>query len=177
MITTQQLAEAMLCPSERAEKWIDALNAAMAEYEINTPNRIAAFLAQIGHESGRLVWVREIWGPTPAQRRYEERTDLGNIYPGDGRKYLGRGLIQITGRNNYKRCGDALGLDLVSHPDLLEQPRVAARSAAWFWQKHRCNELAEAGNFTGLTKIINGGLNGIADRIALWDYAKSALTA
>lgn len=175
MITAQQLAEAICCPLERAQRWADPLNAAMIEYGIATPARIAAFLAQIGHESGRLRYVREIWGPTAAQSRYEGRADLGNLCLGDGRFFMGRGLIQITGRANYKALGAALGLDLESSPKLLEQPAAAARSAAWFWKTHGCNELADDGLFSSITKRINGGLNGQAERVALWESARRAL--
>lgn len=121
---------------------------------------MAAFIAQIGHESGQLVYVREIWGPTPAQTKYEGRADLGNTVPGDGLKCRGRGLIQITGRANYAACGEALGLDLINHPELLEQPQYACMSAAWFWATKGLNTLADAGDFDRITKRINGWLNG-----------------
>lgn len=175
MITARQLQDAIGCPVERAEKWVGALNAAMRRFEINTPERIRAFLAQIGHESGRLLYVREIWGPTPAQARYEGRADLGNTHQGDGWFYRGRGLIQITGRANYRACGLALGLSLISIPALLEQPENAALSAAWFWATHGCNELADAGNFTAITRRINGGLNGQAERVALLAQASTVI--
>jgi putative chitinase len=147
----------------------------MHEFEINTPVRQAAFLAQVGHESGGLHWMVELWDPTPAQRRYETRYDLGNTAPGDGYKYRGRGLIQLTGRGNYKRAGDALGVDLVEHPELLGEPGLACRSAGWFWRSHGCNELADAGKFEAITKVINGGLNGYPERLGLWERAKEVL--
>ncbi len=175
-ITDLQLQAALGCSAAHAELYVAPLNAAMQRYDINTPARICAFLAQVGHESGRLVYAREIWGPTPAQAAYEGRADLGNVYPGDGSLFRGRGLIQITGRANYKTCGTALGLDLESHPEMLEQPAVAARSAAWFWDKHGCNALADADEFIAITRKINGGLNGQTDRIALWDQTKAAIT-
>lgn len=177
MITAEQIAEALACPVERAKKWVDALNAAMARYEINTPVRQAAFLAQVGHESGRLIYVREIWNPAqcPWQAKYEGRADLGNTVAGDGVKYKGRGLIQITGRANYKACGDALGIDCLNSPELLEQIGNAAMSAAWFWKTHGLNELADAGDFKAITKRINGGYNGQDDRVALLDSATEAL--
>lgn len=159
----------------RATRWLKALQAACDEYEINTSLRVAAFLAQIGHESGRLIYVREIWGPTPAQQRYEGRKDLGNTQPGDGKRFMGRGLIQITGRANYARAVTALQLDLISHPELLEVPTNAARSAGWFWSKEGLNELADADEFETITRRINGGLNGEADRLALYTAAKHAL--
>jgi putative chitinase len=149
----------------------------MAEFEINTPERQAAFLAQIGHESGGLHFTVEIWGPTEAQRRYEGRYDLGNVAPGDGFKFRGRGLIQITGRANYEKAGEGLGVDLISEPEKLGEPELAARSAAWFWGTHGLNELADAGDFEKITKRINGGLTGYAERLGLYAAAKEALEA
>jgi putative chitinase len=176
MITAEQLRAALAIPLDRAQRWVDAINSAMDEFDINTPERVAAFIAQVGHESGRLLYSREIWGPTPVQEKYEGRTDLGNVFPGDGSKFRGRGLIQITGRSNYKACGSALGIDFESHPEILEQPDAASRSAAWFWKAHGCNELADAGQFEHITRRINGGLNGQPERIALWDSTKAAIT-
>ena len=136
---------------------------------------MAAFIAQIGHESGQLQYVREIWGPTAAQLRYEGRADLGNTVTGDGSRYRGRGLIQITGRANYAACGEALGIDLINHPELLEQPQYACLSAAWFWAMKGLNTLADAGEFNTVTRRINGGLNGLADRLSLWVKAREVL--
>lgn len=147
----------------------------MHEFAINTPARQAAFLAQIGHESGGLKWLVELWGPTAAQARYEVRQDLGNREPGDGFRFRGRGLIQLTGRNNYVRASEALKVDLVKEPELLGQPGLACRSAGWFWKEHGCNELADAGQFERLTKRINGGLNGYPERLALWAKAQEVL--
>lgn len=178
-MTPKQLAEAVQCPLGRAEKWADPLNTAMDRYEITTPERQAAFLAQVGHESGRLVFVREIWSPAqcPWQAKYEGRLDLGNTQLGDGARFKGRGLIQITGRANYRACGASLELALEETPELLEQPGYAALSAAWFWNTHGCNALADAGDFEHITRKINGGLNGEADRLVLWATAKNAMGA
>lgn len=159
----------------KADEFLAPLGAAMDEFGIDTPVRQAAFLAQIGHESGQLQYTRELWGPTDAQRGYEGRADLGNVVDGDGFRFRGRGLIQITGRANYAACGVALGLDLLAHPDLLEGPVNACRSAAWFWHLHGLNALADAGDFEHLTKRINGGLNGYPDRVGLWGRAKNVL--
>ena len=174
-LTAQQLAQGLSCPLDRATAWCAPLNAAMARFAINTPHRVAAFIAQVGHESGRLAYVREIWNPAqcPWQAHYEGRADLGNIHPGDGSLYRGRGLIQITGRDNYRACGIALGLPLESSPALLEKPDNAALSAAWFWATHGCNELADQGDLHAITHVINGGYNGLRDRLALFDQAKS----
>jgi putative chitinase len=165
------LSRAIDCPMLRAVRWIEPLTKAMQRYQINTVARQAAFLAQIGHESGRLFYVREI----ASGAAYEGRKDLGNTAPGDGRKYKGRGLIQITGRNNYTLCGNALGLDLVTNPELLEVPHNAAMSAAWFWFNNKLNDLADKGDFKKITRRINGGYNGLADRISLHASALKAL--
>jgi len=158
--------------SGRASRFLAPLNAAMEEFDINTPARQAAFLAQIAHESGQLLYVLEL----ASGNRYEGRRDLGNVFPGDGVKYKGRGLIQITGRSNYLQCGEALGLPLIDHPELLEQPENACRSAAWFWKSRGLNELADAGEFERITRKINGGLTGQTDRLAFYGRAQEALT-
>ena len=174
-ITEQQLLQILPNAGRQAGVFVPVLNTAMGKYGIVTRLRIAAFIAQIGHESGQLVYVREIWGPTPAQAKYEGRKDLGNTVPGDGFKYRGRGLIQITGRANYAACGEALGLDLLNRPELLEQTQYAALSAAWFWSVNGLNTLADAGDLKGVTLRINGGLNGQADRQGLYDKALKVL--
>ena len=175
-ITEQQLLQILPNAGRQAGVFVPVLNAAMGRYGIVTPLRIAAFIAQVGHESGQLRYVREIWGPTAQQAGYEGRADLGNTVKGDGSRYRGRGLIQVTGRANYKACGDALGLDLISQPELLEQPRYATLSAAWFWTQHGLNTLADAGDNANIGSIINTGRrgrvpNGAQDRQAL--YAKA----
>ncbi|MBH3405682.1 glycoside hydrolase family 19 protein [Pseudomonas glycinae] len=174
-ITAQQLLQILPNAGAKAGVFAPVLNTAMQHYQIVGPKRAAAFIAQIGHESGQLRYVREIWGPTAAQRGYEGREDLGNTVPGDGRKYCGRGLIQITGRANYAACGEALGLDLINHPELLELPQHAAMSAAWFWKQKGLNDLADRDEFNTITRRINGGLNGLADRLALWKKAREVL--
>ena len=160
-----------------ATTWEPLISAAMAEFGITTPIRQAAFLAQIGHESEGLRCTTEIWGPTPQQRGYEGRADLGNNQPGDGSRYRGRGLIQTTGKANYLSVGQALGVDLVANPQLLQQQPLAARSAGWFWAKHGLNELADAGEFITITRKINGGTNGLAHRQVLYAAAKIVLKA
>jgi len=172
MITAQQLADSFTCPLSRAQKWIDAINSAMNSQAIDTVLREAHFLAQIGHESGRLVYVKEL----ASGEAYEGRKDLGNTQVGDGVKYKGRGLIQITGRANYQLCGNQLGLDLINHPELLELPLNAAKSAAWFWNTHGLNILADQDDLIKITKRINGGTNGLVDRSAILTQAKKALS-
>lgn len=175
LITPQQLVALYDCPFVRAANFAPYLNDAMWSEAIVTPVRIRAFLAQVGHESGRLRYVREVWGPTPAQRRYEGRADLGNTQPGDGHRYMGRGLIQITGRANYQQVTDALGEDFVTYPALLETPKWACLSAAWFWGSRDLNALADAGEFDLVTRRINGGQNGRADRVALHEAAQTVI--
>ncbi|SEL59146.1 glycoside hydrolase family 19 protein [Pseudomonas agarici] len=174
-ITEQQLLQILSSAGPRAGIFLPALNAAMDKYGIAGRLRVAAFIAQVGHESGQLRWLREIWGPTPAQAGYEGRKDLGNTHPCDGSKYRGRGLIQITGRANYESCGKALGLDLIAAPELLEHPGPACMSAGWFWSARGLNALADAGQFTKITSRINGGQNGAEDRQALYERALGVL--
>lgn len=174
-MTPQDLARATGARIDRAQTFLPYLEDAMHEFEINTSARQAAFLAQVGHESGGLHWLCELWGPTDAQRRYELRYDLGNIAPGDGYKFRGRGLLQTTGRTNYRATGVALGVDLETHPELLGEPGLACRSAGWFWKAHGLNELADAGEFERITRKVNGGLNGYAERLGLYEAAKAVL--
>lgn len=174
-ITEQQLLQILPNAGRQAGVFVPALNTAMNRYSIVGTQRAAAFIAQVGHESGQLRYVREIWGPTAQQAGYEGRADLGNTVPGDGSKYRGRGLIQITGRANHAACGEALGLDLINQPTLLEQPQYAAMSAAWFWSTRGLNTLADQGDFVKITRRINGGLIGQADRQALYDTALKVL--
>ncbi|QYG07108.1 glycoside hydrolase family 19 protein [Janthinobacterium sp. PAMC25594] len=155
----------------RATLFLAPLNAAMAEFGIDTPLRQAAFLAQVGHESGQLRHVREL----ASGAAYEGRADLGNVVAGDGVRFKGRGLLQVTGRVNYAACGVALGLDLLVAPQLLEQTIFACRSAGWFWQSRGLNRLADAGDQERVTRRINGGVNGLAERLALYVAARRVL--
>jgi putative chitinase len=158
------LQDAMGISAEVAARWTAPLQRACEEADISTPRRLVDFLAQLGHESNGLRWVEEIWGPTKAQAGYEGRTDLGNVEPGDGYRYRGRGPIQLTGRLNYRAASMGLGLDLEGHPELVLEPDVGARAAAWYWQTRRLNFFCDRGDFIGLTRAINGGLNGLVDR-------------
>jgi putative chitinase len=154
-----------------ATKFYEIIDPVLLAYQITTPTRISAFLAQVGHESGGLHYLKEIWGPTPAQTGYEGRLDLGNVVKGDGKKFMGRGLLQTTGRANYTKCGTALYLDLVNHPELLEVPENALKSACQFWKDNNLNALADSGSFKALTKKINGGYNGLEERTTLYNKA------
>ncbi|QCG67358.1 glycoside hydrolase family 19 protein [Pseudomonas veronii] len=174
-ITEQQLLQILPNAGRQAGVFVPVLNAAMNRYSIVGTPRAAAFIAQVGHESGQFRWLKELWGPTAQQAGYEGRADLGNTVKGDGSKYRGRGLIQITGRANYAACGEALGLDLLSKPELLELPQYAAMSAAWFWSTKGLNTLADQSDFVRITRRINGGLTGQADRQALYNKALKVL--
>jgi putative chitinase len=160
---------------DRAQRFLDPLAAAMAEFEINTPARQAAFLANVGHESGGLHWLVELWGPTIAQQRYEGRRDLGNVQIGDGFKFRGRGLLQTTGRANYTALSNHLGVDYVADPERLANPVDAARSAGYFWQSNGLSKFIDGGDFLTVVKRINGGYNGLSERQILWANAKDAL--
>lgn len=178
-LTPQIIAAGCGAAPARAALFAPFIQAACNRYSIAEQLDVAAFLAQIGHESGRLQFTCELWGPTIAQRGYEppspKAAELGNSQPGDGRRFCGRGLIQLTGRANYAIAAVALDLDLLNHPELLEQPEHAAMSAAWFWWNRKLTPLALGGDFIELTRRVNGGTNGLTDRRALYAAAKNAL--
>lgn len=171
-LTLTQLLKIMPLARTRAAAFLDPLNSTMVEFGINTSARQASFLAQLAHESGQMVYVREL----ASGAAYEGRRDLGNTQPGDGVRFRGRGLLQITGRTNYAACGRALGLDLLAQPALLEQTVNACRSAGWFWQSRGLNALADAGDQVAVTRRINGGTNGLAERLAYFKVAQRVLS-
>lgn len=190
MISELQLTQILPNAGQRAGVFVYGINAALNEFDISTPARQAAFLAQIGHESGSLRYVREL----ASGGAYEGREDLGNTEPGDGIRYKGRGLIQITGRSNYQAVGDALGIDALGHPELLEQPSYACRSAGWFWASRQLNQYADQNDEYGFYMVsirINGRTkrtaivageerrlpNGWEDRLTIWGRAKQVLGA
>ena len=183
MIRDDQLRTIMpRLPAAKGATHLPFLQSAMTEFAIDRPAREAAFVAQLAHESGELRFMEEIWGPTAAQRRYEPpstlATKLGNTEPGDGKRFKGRGPIQITGRANYKRFGDLLGLDLVADPPRAAVPEVAFRVAGLFWSKKGLNglaDLATAESFREITRRINGGFNGLADRERFYALARTVL--
>ena len=170
-VTLAQLVAILPNARPRAATFLAPLNAAMVEFGITTPARQASFLAQVGHESGSLVYMREL----ASGQAYEGRVDLGNTQRGDGVRFRGRGLLQVTGRANYAGCGKALGLDLLAKPELLEQAVNACRSAGWFWQTRGLNALADLGDQVKVTKRINGGANGLTERLALFAVAQRVL--
>lgn len=171
-VTASQLVEIMPNLSlSKAQAYEPLVNRAMEEAKINTPQRRAAFLAQLAHESIGLTAFEE-WASGSA---YEWRTDLGNLHAGDGVRFKGRGPIQLTGRTNYRNAGRALGLDLEANPELVARPDIGFRAAAWFWQTRDLNELADAGRFDSITLRINGGDDGASARRWYWERAKSVL--
>lgn len=137
--------------------------------------RLAHFLAQAGHETMGFARMVEIWGPTAAQRRYEGREDLGNTKAGDGFRYRGRGVLQITGRDNYRRFGRLIGVDIESQPDRAAEPAIAMTLACAYWTSRRINAAADRDDVEAVTRLINGGLNGIDDRRQRLARAKAIL--
>lgn len=147
----------------------------LAKYNINTPLRIAHFLAQVGHESLSLTYTREL----ASGAAYENRADLGNTQPGDGVRFKGRGLIQLTGRDNYAKYGTHAGLDLLKAGNeelIANTPKYALDVSLWFWDSRKLNTHADADNLRAVTRRVNGGYNGLADRQDYLDRAKFFLT-
>lgn len=213
LLTQTQFQQAAGISSLTAERWLVPFCQAAAEFQINTPLRLAAFIAQVGHESAGFSRLSESLYYKDAERiarifrsdfdlnknrridpdeiefarRYTRNPEKmanyvyarqggnGDEASGDGWRFRGRGLIQVTLRNNYLRCGKALGLDLIANPDLLLEFTHAARSAAWYWQTNGCNELADKGAFLSITRRINPPAEGQADREARYKKAKAAL--
>jgi len=166
MITNDQLNN--LCSgkisSTKLNIYVPLINKYMVEYNINNKLRISSFISNLLVESGRFNYTKEI----ASGIAYEGRKDLGNTIKGDGIKFKGRGLIQITGRNNYKQLTKDFGIDFIKFPELLEQPDNACRSACWFWFNHNLNSISDTGNFKKVVETINGGLNEYNER--LWYY-------
>jgi putative chitinase len=185
------MLEAQLLALGIEGKWFEPLQETFEKYQINTAKRQACFIGQCMHESGGFKFLREnlnysakaLMATWPSRfpdadtaEKYARQPEMiankvysgrmGNTEDGDGAKYIGRGLIQLTGKDNYKAFGDAIGEDLVANPQLVEEPRYAALSAGWFWNKRGLNALADAMDVTTLTVRINGGKIGIDDRIA-----------
>ncbi|HVF48782.1 MAG TPA: glycoside hydrolase family 19 protein [Pyrinomonadaceae bacterium] len=173
MITDDELRRIM--PNLKADRralMLPFIQQAMDEFEINNYWREAAFIAQLAHESAELRYMEEI----ASGAAYEGRRDLGNTQPGDGKRFKGRGPIQLTGRANYKRYGDLLGLDLINNPTQAATPQVGFRIAGLFWKSNGLNELADRQQFVTITKRINGGTNGLADRQKYYERAKQVLS-
>lgn len=151
--------------------FIAPLNQGFDRFYVNTPLRIAHFLAQVLHESGEFKWLTEIHDGSD----YEGRHDLGNIHPGDGKRFRGRGAIQITGRANFEQISKDLGVDYTNNPERLSNLPDAVFSAFWYWQTRGLNSLADKDDIVGVTRRINGGVNGLAERKQYLQRAKSAL--
>lgn len=165
--------------SGRNAKFLEGINATMSKYAINTVNRLAGFLSQIGVESEEFLYVKEL-GNNAYLSKYDTgplAKKLGNTpaADGDGQKYRGRGLIQVTGLENYRECGKALGLDLVNHPELLEQPKYAVESAGWYWGLRNINAACDNDDIVKITKLVNGGTNHLDRRKAYYIKAKDVL--
>ncbi len=180
-ISIKQLQRILPGAGSKAGVYLPGLNATLGKYGIITKLRMAAFLAQVGHESGHLQYVREL-GNDKYLSKYDTgqlAQRLGNtpVADGDGQLYRGRGLIQVTGRFNYEACSEALFGDsrLLNTPELLEHPVYACMSAGWFWQKEGLNSLADKGDILAITKRINGGINGLDDRKAIYQRALEVL--
>jgi putative chitinase len=210
---TPTIADLQSAKVKHPEKWIDAVVATCQEFEINTPQRVAGFLAQTSHESGGYTMLTEnlnyraatlaacwpnrfaVLGPDKKPKKdekgkliptavansiagkpelianlvYSSRMGNGPAESGEGWLYRGRGLKQLTGKFNYEKCGQGLGVDLVGNPDLLLEPLYAARSAGWFWRSNALSTYADTGDIKGMTKKINGGYIGLEARQALYD--------
>jgi len=190
MLVTVNMLRCITTP-EMADKWVDALNETCERFSIDSPFRIAGFLSNTAHESGGFKYVKEnlnysvaslmrVWPsrfPTVevaqryamqpekiANRAYSDRMGNGNEASQDGAKFIGRGLIQLTGKNNYVAYSLACDNEALQHPEIVEQPKYAAESAGWFWDVNRLNTLADAQDVGGMCRRINGGYNGLDDR-------------
>lgn len=180
VLSAAALGKIMPLARIRAQTYAPILTEQMAEFEINTLPRVAAFLGQIAVESGELRYTREL-----GSSQYLDKYDTGPLAKrlgntpeddDDGQKYCGRGLIQITGHTNYEACGNGIGMDLLTHPELLEQPLAATRSACWFWRSHNLSALADNADFETITRRINGGLSHYNERQTYYQRAKTVLS-
>lgn len=175
MITVEKLK--YICPTVKSpELWAPVLNEYLPSYEINSINRTSMFLAQCLHETGGFKFLRELWGnpPTKWQVKYEGHKGLGNTQPGDGKKFLGRGLIQLTGRANYQAFADWLNdQDIMAHPEIVESPSFAVLSAIFFWARNKLNVHADNNDIEKCTRLINGpGMLGLEERKKYYERGK-----
>jgi putative chitinase len=201
MITESVLVTSQTCSPAMADKWLIPLQFTCEKFDINTPERVAGFLAQIGHESGGFrftsenlnyraealtrVWpsrfppgIAESYAMQPekiANRAYADRMGNGDEASGDGWKYRGRGLIQLTGKDNYAAFSLDADNEALVNPDLVAEPELAALSAGWFWKKNGLNALADNRDIVGMTRRINGGTNGLDDRQMRYSRLMSVL--
>jgi putative chitinase len=157
---------------EKIDLCYEPLVKAMNKYEINTPLRAAHFIAQVGHETASFLYMEEIADGA----NYEGRTDLGNTQPGDGKRFKGRGLIQLTGRTNYAAYSKACGVDYVANPTaIVSDPFACVDVACWYWNTRKINQLADRDDVKAVTKAVNGGFNGLDDRMGYLYRAKAVL--
>ncbi len=170
-LSDAQLRQMFPHAGSRLDAHLPFIAPALERADINKPDRVAMFLAQLAHESAEYRYMEEIADGSA----YEGRDDLGNTEPGDGVRFKGHGPIQITGRANHLACGEALGLDLIAEPRLICEPKFGTASACWFWNSRRLSLLADRGWLKATTRIINGGLNGLFDRRSYWDRNRSIL--
>jgi putative chitinase len=191
MMDANTLARCTGARIDRAQRFAEVMTAAMSAYAINTPLRQAMFLANVGHESGGLHYTTELWGPSPAQKGYEGRKELGNVQPGDGFRFRGHGLIQTTGRFNHAAVRDRLRKrfperdvpDFEADPEFLGMTEWAALSAADYWDMKGLNAWADKGDFDGVCDLINrgrktqasGDSNGYGDRLKIYVSGRLAL--
>lgn len=171
MISEEMFRKMMPNAGSRLTPHWPYINPALEEADIKSAKRVAAFLAQLAHESAEYRYMEEIADGSA----YEGRADLGNTQPGDGKKYKGHGPIQITGRNNHGECGTALRLDLINEPTLITTPEHGTRSATWFWNSRQLSLLADQDWFREITRRINGGYNGMEDRLQYWNRNRQLL--
>jgi predicted chitinase len=173
MLTDDELRQIMPnCAAAKRADYFPFIQQAMQEFGITSYLRETAFLAQLAHESGELRYMEEI----ASGAAYEGRANLGNTQPGDGKRYKGRGPIQLTGRANYTKYGQLLGLDLVNNPTIAATKEVGFRIAGQFWKLNGLNELADQQKFETITRRINGGINGLPDRIKYYERAKKVMS-
>jgi putative chitinase len=203
MITKEFLIESKLCGASAADKWVSAINETLEKYNISTPEQIAGFLAQCSHESAHFTMVKENlnyswealrrvfpkyfpldevamqYNRNPekiANRVYADRMGNGPESSGDGFKYCGRGLIQLTGKNNYQAFSTYIDIpEIMDDPSMVEGPELAVLSAGWFWHTNKLND--KAGDIKALTKAINGGFIGLDDRTKLYAQALAVQVA
>lgn len=198
--SVDQLVRILKIPPDRAQLWYPHLATALAAFGINTPLRVAHFLAQVGHESGGFRYTKEIWTNSSAQQSYEGAKRLGNTEPGDGERFMGRSPIQLTGRRNYTLASQALGVDLVAQPHLAERPDIGMQIAAWFWtdgagqnlgrrakevlkgrygmgEELNLNVLADLDDVEAITYCVNGGLNGYQHRCEILQRARNVFVS
>src|ERR1700761_6879577 len=143
------------------------------DYQVDgTPERLSAFIGQCCHESQGFRFTREIWGPTAYQAKYDTRADLGNYKAGDGFKYRGAGWIEVTGRFWFDKIGHMLGMDLINHPELANDPNISTLNSLAWWKLNSMNAIADQGDDLAVTRKVNPGLLGLADRVAFTDIAR-----